>query len=87
MGTRPLNKGKQSSYHAMYSKTIYTVDVKLKRPSYKVVYARYVMSSCTYTTPFPPPPLDPRRPLHMLYICIATFNCPKGILGLGGESI
>ena len=32
----------------------------------------------------PLPPLDPRRPLHMLYICIATFNCPKGILGLGG---
>ena len=27
MGTRRLNKGKQSSYHAMYSKTIYTVDV------------------------------------------------------------
>ena len=27
MGTRPLNKGKQSSYHAMYSKTIYTRDV------------------------------------------------------------
>ena len=22
----------------------------------------------------------------MLYICIATFNCPKGILGLGGEA-
>ena len=33
--------------------------------------------------PFPPP-LDPRRHSHMLYICIATFNCPKGILGLGG---
>ena len=32
----------------------------------------------------PFPPLDPRRPLHMLYICIVTFNCPKGILGLGG---
>ena len=29
-------------------------------------------------------PLDPRRPLHMLYICIATHNCPKGILGPGG---
>ena len=28
MGTRQLNKGKQSSYHAMYSKTIYTVDVQ-----------------------------------------------------------
>ena len=36
--------------------------------------------------PFPPPPLDPRRPLHMLCICIATFNCPKGILGLGGKA-
>ena len=32
----------------------------------------------------PVPPLDPRRPLNMLYICIATFNCPKDILGLGG---
>ena len=31
-------------------------------------------------------PLDPRRPLHMLYICISTFNCPKGILGLGGKA-
>ena len=29
-------------------------------------------------------PLDPRRPLHMLYIYIMLFNCPKGILGLGG---
>ena len=29
-------------------------------------------------------PLDPRRPLHVLHICIATFNCPKGILGMGG---
>ena len=31
-------------------------------------------------------PLDPRRHLHMLYICIATSNCPKGILGLGGKA-
>ena len=22
----------------------------------------------------------------MLYICVATFNCPKGILGLGGKA-
>ena len=29
-------------------------------------------------------PLDPRRPLHMLYNYIMTFNCPKIILGLGG---
>ena len=40
------------------------------------------MSSFAYTTPF----LDPRRPLHMLYIYIMMFNCPKGILGLGGEA-
>ena len=32
----------------------------------------------------PFPPLDPRRALHMLYIYIMTFNCPKGILGLAG---
>ena len=33
-----------------------------------------------------PPPLDPRRPLHMLYIYIMAFYCPNGILGLGGEA-
>ena len=47
------------------------------------IFVRYFMSSFAYTTPSPPP-LDQRRPLHMLYICIAPFNCPKGILGLGG---
>ena len=51
------------------------------------IFVRYLMSSFAYTTPPPPPPpLDPRRPLHMLYICIMTFNCPKGILGLGGKA-
>ena len=49
------------------------------------IFVRYLMSSFAYTTPSPPP-LDPRRQLHMLYICIATFNCPKGILGLGGKA-
>ena len=48
------------------------------------IFVRYLMSSFAYTTPSPP--LDPRRHLHMLYICIATFNCPKGILGLGGKA-
>ena len=43
------------------------------------------MSSFAYTTPSPPPPpLDPRRPLHIVYICITTIYCPKGNLGLGG---
>ena len=43
-----------------------------------------VLSSLAYTTP--PPPLDPRRPLHMLYMFIATCHYPKGILGLGGKA-
>ena len=34
----------------------------------------------------PFPLLDPRRHLRILYICIATFNCPKGILGPGGKA-
>ena len=45
------------------------------------IFARCLMPTFAYTTPFP---LDPRRPLHMLYIYITTFSCPKGILGLGG---
>ena len=47
------------------------------------IFVRCLMPSFAYTTPFP---LDPRRPLHMLYIYIATFTCPKGILGLGGKA-
>ena len=47
-------------------------------------FVRCLMSSLASTTPFP---LDPRRPLHMLYMFIATCRCPKGILGLRGESI
>ena len=71
----------------MYSKTIYTVDVQLKRPSCKVVYfCQICYAFFRLYTPFPPPPLDPRRPLHMLYMCIAPFNCPNGILGLGGKA-
>ena len=48
-------------------------------------FVRYF--KCLLSLIQPLPPLDSRRHLHMLYICIATFNCPKGILGLGGESI
>ena len=47
------------------------------------IFVRYLMSSFAFK-PLSPPPLDPRRHLHMLYIYIATLNCPKGILGLGG---
>ena len=67
----------------MYSKTIiqlmYNKNDDLAKWS---IFVRYLMSFFAYTTPFPP--LDQRRHLHMLFICIATFNCPKGILGLGG---
>ena len=47
------------------------------------ILVRYLMSSFAFTTPFP---LDPRRHLHMLYICKATFNYLMGILGLGGKA-
>ena len=67
----------------MYSKTFYTVDVQQKRPSCKVVYFCQIFD-VFFRLYNPFPPLDPRRHLHMLYICIATFSCPKGILGLGG---
>ena len=85
MGTRPLNKGTNRPI------TLYTVKLFIQLMYNKndhlakwSIFVRYLMSSFAYTIPFPPPPIDPRRPLHMLYICIATFNCPKEILGLGG---
>ena len=34
----------------------------------------------------PQDPQDLRRPLHMLFIYLATFNCPKDIVGLGGKA-
>ena len=47
------------------------------------IFVRRFMSSFAYTTPYP---LNPRRPLHMLYIYIMTFICPNGILGLEGKA-
>ena len=44
------------------------------------IFIRCLMYIMACTTPFPQ---DPRRPLHMLYMFIATYHCPKGILGLG----
>ena len=83
MGTRPLNKGTNRPITLctvkLFIQLMYNKNDHLAKWS---IFVRYLMSSFAYTTPFPP--LDPRRPLHMLYICIVTFNCPKGILGLGG---
>ena len=31
-------------------------------------------------------PLDPKCPLHMMLMFIATCRCPKGIMGLGGKA-
>ena len=54
-----------------------------KRTSCKVVnFCQMFDALFRLYNPFPP--LGPRRPLHMLYIYIATFNCTKGILGLAG---
>ena len=86
MGTRPLNKGTNRPIKLctvkLFIQLMYNKNDHLGKWS---IFVRYLMSSFAYTTPSPP--LDPRRPLHMLCICIARFNCPKGILGLGGESI
>ena len=87
MGTRPLNKGTNRPITLctvkLFIQLMYNKTTILQSGLFIV---RYLMSSFAYTTPSPPPPLDPRRPLHMLNICLATFNCPKGILGLGGEA-
>ena len=84
MGTRPLNKGTNRPFTLctvkLFIQLMYNKNDHLAKWYF---FVRYLMSSFANTTPSPPP-LDPRRPLNMFYICIATFNCPKGILGLGG---
>ena len=83
MGTRPLNKGTNRPItlctvklflQLMYNKNDHLAKWPIFCQIFDVFFRLY--------NPFAP--LDPRRPLHMLYICIATLNCPKGILGLGG---
>ena len=85
MGTRPLNRVNNRPITLctvkLFIQLMYNKKDHLAKRS---IFIRYLMSSFAYTTPFPP--LDPGRPLHMLYICIATFNCPKGILGLGRKA-
>ena len=76
MGTRPLKQGTTLCTVKLFIQLMYNKNDHLAKLS---IFVRYLMSSFAYTTPSP---LDPRR--DMLYICIATFNCPKGILGLGG---
>ena len=87
MGTRPLNKGTNRPItlytvklfiQLMYNKNDHLAKWSIFCQIFDVFFRLY--------NRFPPPPLDPRHPLHMLYICIATFNCPKGILGLGGKA-
>ena len=85
MGTRPLNKGTNRAItlctvkpfiQLMYNKIDHLAKWSIFCQIFDVFFCLY--------NPFPP--LDPRRPLHMLYICIATFNFPKDILGLGGKA-
>ena len=85
MGTRPLNKGTKSPItlctvklfiQLMYNKNDHLAKCSIFCQIFDFFFRLY--------NPFPP--LDPRRPLHMLYICIAAFNFPKGILSLGGKA-
>ena len=85
MGTRPLNKGTNRPI------TLYTVKLFIQLMYNKNDHLAKWSIFCQIFDVFfrlynPFPPLDPRRPLLMLYICIATFNCLKGILGLGGKA-
>ena len=85
MGTRPLNKGTNRPI------TLCTVKLFIQLMYNKNDHLAKWSNFCQIFDVFfrlynPFAPLDPRRPLHMLYICIVTFNCPKGILGLGGEA-
>ena len=86
MGTRPLNKGTNRPITLctveLFIQLMYNKNDNLAKWS---IFCQIFSVFFRLYTPFLP--LDPRRPLHMLYICIAPFNCPKGILGLGGESI
>ena len=80
MGTRPLSKGTNRPITLCTVKLVYswcTIKTTILQSGIFDIFFRLY-------NPFPP--LDPRRPLHMLYIGIATFNCPKGILGLGGKA-
>ena len=87
MGTRPLNKGTNRPITLctvkLFIQLMYNKNDHLAKWS---IFCQIFDEFFRLYNPFPTPPLDPRRPLHMLYICIATFNCPKGILGLGGKA-
>ena len=73
------------SCHARVYRFIQLMYIKNDRLAKQSIFVRCLMTSFACTTP--PPPLDPRRPLLIVCMFIATFHCPKGIFGLGGESL
>ena len=84
MGTRPLNKGTNRPItlctvklfiQLMYNKNDHLEKWSIFCQIFDVFFRLYI--------PFPPPP-RPKTPLTYVIYFIATFNCPKGILGLGG---
>ena len=81
-GNQTLKQGTTLCTVKLFIQLMYNKNDHLAKWS---IFVRYLMSSFAYTCTIPSP-LDPRRPLHMLYICIVAFNCPKGILGLGGKA-
>ena len=87
MGIRPLNKGTNRPITLctvkLFIQLMYNKNDHLAKWS---IFCQIFYVFLRLYNPFPP--LDPRRPshVHMLYICTATFNCPKGILGLGGKA-
>ena len=89
VGNRSLHYGKQSSY--IYHDRVYYISIQLmyntKGPSCKVVYMYQIIDVFfRLYNPFLPRPKTPFTYDVYLYKDIRTFNCPRGILGLGGAS-
>ena len=86
MGTRPLNEGTNRPITLCTVKLF--IQLMYNKNDHLAKWSFFCQISDVFFRLYNPfPSLDPRRPLHMLYICIATFNCTKGILGLEGERI
>ena len=83
VGNRLLKKGKQSSYHGRVN---ICIQLMYNKNNHLAKWSICQMFDAFFRLFNPFLPIDPRRHLHMLYIYIATFDCPKGILGLGGKA-
>ena len=81
MVTRPLKKGKQSSYYATVKLFIQLMHKKNDHLAKWSIFVRYLMSSFAYETPFPHRPKTPFTYVIYLY---SDISLSKGSKGGGG---